>query len=214
MLLLIVPEVCYIDYILKETTYMLISEEYNLYQLEYKDKEFYILISDYGKLNIAIKLIHVINKYNISGVICGGICAIKPCVNIKLLDIIIPQLVLDTQNITLDNKDTFYYSDDEYNKKIKESLKNNNIKYFFRNILTSEEMIVDINNLGYLYDINILDYDLAYVGKVLENKKIPFSGIKIITYYLENNYLMQYNLYKDSAIMRMQKVFLNFLIYL
>ena len=208
------PEISYIDLLLKEVDYELISKEYQIYQCEYQNKEFYILLTGYGKVNITVSLTYLIMKYEISEIISCGVAGAKPGYSLNFLDIIIAECVtqadIDFSKMNIENKNIFLTNDD-LNKKIIDTIKFTNNNYHKKSVATSEKFYPSLDNKLLKLNIFIYDYDLGVLGQVLEKKKIPFSGIKIITYFLNDWAINQFNYYKDPAVLKLQKVILNYL---
>lgn len=197
MIGVVVPEIKCISYILEKCTFKQINK--NIYKCTYYNKEFLIIITGYGKVNIALNINYILDNYDILYFISLGIIACRPCNNLNLLDIIIP---LKTSQI---NKEVTYQANKKINNKILNSLKYTNNNYYERNIYTSEEIFPKL-----IKNINFIDYDLGVIGEVCNNKKIPFTGIKILTFFLNNN--NQYYFYNEKALIKSNKIFLEFLI--
>lgn len=200
MIGVIVPELKCVSYILEKCHFKQIEK--NIYLCNYYHSKFLIIISGYGKVNIALSTEHLINNYNIQFIMSLGLASCRPCSNINILDIIIPLEVGE-----LSSYNNIYKSNKFLNNKIINSLKHTDCKYLERKIFTTEEMfpVLPLN-------INIIDYDLGVVGKICNIKKIPFTGIKIIAFFLNCHQIKQYYLYNEKAIIKSNRIFLDFLI--
>lgn len=195
MIGVVVPEIKCISYILDNCTIVQINK--NIYKCSYYNKKFVIVITGYGKVNIALSLNYLLNKYNIKYIISLGIISCKPCYNLKILDIILP--------LEVSHNDKTFKANKKLNKIIINSLKYTNNNFFERNISTSEDRFPKLIN-----NANLIDYDLAVIGEICNNKKIPFTGIKILTFFINNN--NQFYFYIDDALLKSNKIFLDFLI--
>lgn len=200
MIGVIVPELKCVSYILEKCHFKQIEK--NIYKCNYYHSKFLIIISGYGKVNIALSTEHLITNYNIQFIISLGLASCRPCSNINILDIIIPLEVCE-----LNSYNNIYKSNQLINNKIINSLKYTNNKYLERKIYTTEEMfpLLPIN-------INIIDYDIGIIGKICNEKKVPFTGIKIITFFLNCHQVNQYYLYNEKAYIKSNKIFLDFLL--
>ncbi|MDD2409812.1 MAG: hypothetical protein PHD03_03735 [Bacilli bacterium] len=199
MIGVIVPELKYVSYILEKCQCKKIEK--NIYKCNYYNNKFLILITGYGKVNIALSTQYLIDNYNIKFIISLGLASCLSCNNINLLDIIIPLEVCEL------NSNNIYKSNKLLNNRIIQSLKYTNNIYFERKIFTIEEIFPKLP-----LNVNIIDYDLGIVGKICNNKKIPFTGIKVITFFINCNQVKQYYLYNEKAIMKGNKILLDFLI--
>ncbi|MDD4407180.1 MAG: hypothetical protein PHF30_03985 [Bacilli bacterium] len=202
MIGVIVPELKYISYILGKSKFKQINLNKNIYECNYYNKKFLIITTGYGKVNIALSTQYLIDNYNLKYIISLGLVSCRPCCNLNLLDIIIPLEVCELSTFNI-----IYRTNKLLNSKIINSLKYTNNNYFERKIFTTEEMFPILPDKA-----NIIDYDLGVIGHICNNKKIPFTGIKILTCFLNCQGIKQYYLYKEKAIIKSNKIFLDYLI--
>ena len=74
MLAIVASNKCYINYLLKKLSYSKESSpnKSEVYKCKYKEHEFIILVSGYGKVNIASNLRFICDNYPIKVLLCIG----------------------------------------------------------------------------------------------------------------------------------------------
>ncbi len=224
MITILVPEISYVEYILSKCNYEKCEiGKCEAYECLFKNQKFLILVTGYGKVNIASAIIHLVHKHEcVKLVQIGTAGSINGCLHILDASISKSALQFDVDFTTLGYPSftlpkegkSLFNADKELIYKLKKACEIENVNYGVGVVGTSDSFVANTctaNNLNSKYGIETIDCECGSVGQIAYNLCIPFAGIKVISNFANNNAANQYRLYDEEAILICQKIILTFL---
>ena len=211
MLAIIAPENKYVSNLLDEFNYEKKESKNNLnvYKINYDNHQFLIVTTGYGKVNIASNMMYVYQKYKIKlFVLIGTAGSINE--NCNIFDVVIPKYTLQydvdfmplgLEAAQLPGLNTWFYeTNDDINNCILDVCKDKN---YYTDLVVSSDMYVCNYRLSqsikHEYDACCVDVECGSVGEFCYTNNIPYSCIKVVSNYANNNGLKQYNMYDERA---------------
>lgn len=221
MLVVVVQRLCDAEYILSKVCYKK-WDDYEIYSCEFCDKEFILVITGYGKVNIGSTLEYVFNNASVSSVLqIGTAGSLNKC---DILDAFVVDKSLEWDidftklgyNIgTLPNENKGIYNSNFFLKRCAIKSICDFDKKYKCGVMASADTFVASQNLSCYIKKNFcadaVDTDTGSAAQLCYNKKTPFIGIKVISNYANENASKQFRLYNDEASSLCQKIALNFI---
>ncbi len=225
MLLIVTPDRNYVNNLLEKIKYR--KEEApkgcEIYKCDYNDHEFITIATGYGKINIGSSLRYACDKYKITVMLCVGTAgSINDCNDI--FSAIIPNSTLEFDVDFMPNgfmpgqipnvNKSLYQTNEDLNDCLVRSCNicGNN---YSNDVLASSDMFVTnyglSNSIRREYNAGAVDCESGCVGQFAYMNDIPYSCIKIISNYANNNGIKQYNLYDDESSVICQRILYKFL---
>lgn len=225
MLLICSSEKCYINDLLEKFSYTKEESLKNtqIYNCNYNEHEFIIMTTGYGKINIASSLRYAIDKYKINVILCVGTAG-SISDNSPIFTSVIPNNTLqfdidfmpcNKPSVTLPNLDTgIYKTNNDINECLKRASSNSGVN-FNDGIIASSDMYVNNYNLSYSIKKDLMavsvDTESGSIGQFCYINDIPYSCIKVISNFANNNSIKQLRLYDDEASKIAQRITYKFL---
>ena len=224
MLLIVAKEDKYINNLLNKLEYTKENvDNINVYNCKYMDHNFLIIITSYGKVNVASSLIRIFNKYRIRVIVQMGTCqSISNDLDILNAVIYKGALQYDVDFSPLGYSPSIfpfmdtgiYFTNDDLRKCMEDSCSKCNVNYT-NNLISSADMFVSNNNLAksvrVCFNSSSIDDYSGTIGQIAYINKIPFVGINIVSSYANNNAVKLYNLYDNEASSICQKIVYKFI---
>ena len=208
MLAIVASERCYVSDLLEKLSYT--KEESpnksEVYKCTYKTHEFIILVSGYGKVNIASNLRYICEKYNIRVILSIGTAgaltdeasifsAVIPNTTAQFDVDFMPNGFMEGQIPGLD-KATYKTNED-----LIECLKRaSNVSGY--NLASS---------IRREYNAYACDCESGVVGEYSFVNEIPYASVRVISNLANNNGIKQYNLYDHESSSICQRITYKFL---
>ncbi len=225
MLAIVASDRCYVNDILEKLSY---SKENSpnatdVFKCNFKEHEFLILVTGYGKVNIGSSLRYICDNYPIKVILVTGTAGSVTDTN-DIFSAIIPKSCLQ---FDVDFMPNGYYAGqipkiDKTVYKTNEDLidcleKTANMcgTNYSNDLLATSDMFVTNYNLSSSirreYNAGAVDCEAASVGEFAYINKIPYACIKIISNFANNNGIKQYNLYDEESSRISQRITYKFL---
>lgn len=223
MLVIVASSLCDAEYILSKVCYKKWENtNYEIYDCEFCNNEFILVITGYGKVNIGSALEFVSNNINTNSMLqIGTAGAINKCdildafVVDKSLEWDIDFTKLGYNTATLPDKNTGVYNTNFYLKRcIIKSICDFDKKYKCGVIASADTFVASQKLCSYIknnFCADAVDTEAGSVAEFCYNKKIPFGSIKVISNFANENAPKQFYLYNDEASLLCQKITLNFI---
>lgn len=225
MLVIVASDRCYVNDLLEKLTYS--KEESpnksDVYKCNYKDHQFIILISGYGKINIGSNLRYICDKYPIKVILSIGTCGSITDSN-GIFSAVIPNSCLEFDvdfmpigylpgQIPKMEKALYKTNEDLVECLIKAS--NISGVSYSNDLMASSDMFVSNYNLSSSirreYNAGSVDCESGSVGQFCFVNEIPYASIKVVSNFANNNGIKQYNLYDDESSRIVQRITYKFL---
>lgn len=225
MLLIVSSNEKYVSNILEKITYKekeITPNMSKVYECNYNDHKFMILATGYGKVNIGSSLRYVVDKYNITVILCIGTAGSISDSN-KIFNAIIP---ISTMQFDVDFTPNGYSAMqipllDNYEYKTNEDINNLLIEicnlycnYSVDSIASSDMFVSNYrlsNSIRLECNAGVVDTESGSVGEFSYINNIPYSCIKIISNYANNNAIKQYKSYNNESNDMCQKIVYEFI---
>lgn len=194
-----------------------------IYRCNYKDHEFLIVITGYGKVNIGIGLSYLLQNYSVKVLLCVGTAGSLTDSN-EIFSVVIPYDVLsydvdfsplgyEPAQIPELDKNSFQANKDlcDCAKRACQLCLTN----YSNDLLASGDMFVAdsglANSIRRELDAGAVDCEAGTIGQFAFQNNIPFVCVKVICNFANNNAVRQYRLYSDKACFDMQRIVNKFL---
>lgn len=225
MLALLVPESSYLNYILDNVENCKVDSISHtiIYKANMMNHDFIIMVTGYGKVNIARSLQYLIDNYQVKVLLTLGTAgSINDSNSILNAVIVNNTLQYDVDftplgyapSVIPDMKKGIYSSNEDLVTCMQEACYNANVCYI-NDLVASGDMFVCNNGLSNSirreYSAGAVDCECGSIGEFAYVNKIPFIGLKVISNYANNNAVRQYNLYNEEASLISQKIVYQFL---
>lgn len=225
MLAIVSPEECYASYLLDSLSYKKkkVDNNFSIYECEYDNHVFVLLISGYGKVGMTNALRYLIDNYNIKIILSIGTGGAISGYN-DIFDVVIPRSTLqfDVDYSPLGynpgqfpNVNEFVYkTNEEVNELIKKCCINKNVNYV-EGSCASADMFVNNHNLSNSikreYNAFLVDCESGVIGEFCHLNNIEYSCIKVVSNFANESAVKHYKMYDEEAGVLCQKITNNFL---
>lgn len=225
MLLIIAPDANSVAYLLSQVTIDQtdVIGNVTLYTVTYNSYQFLIVISGYGKVNIARALTIATERTQISYILSIGTIGDVDITDPKIFSAIISKKSIQYDvNFTAigehygklpDMPVAVYYADSELIDKAIAASNAQHISYEVGKIATADKFVANGCQACCLHDVfraKGVDAEAGAVGEVAYLNAIPYVSVKIICNNAANDAGKQYDLYSDEALLICQKIALSF----
>lgn len=225
MLAIISSDRCYISNLLDKLDYSKKQSpnKSEIYECNYKEHKFIILVTGYGKVNIASNLRYLCDMYKIKAmIIIGTAGSIQDGNDIFSAIIPISTLQFDVDFMPIGYlagqipkiEKALYKTDDDLTECLKKSAMKTGVNYSL-DVIASSDMYVSNYNLANSirceYNAGAVDCESGILGQFCFTNKIPYASIKVISNFANNNSVKQYNLYEEESSIICQKIVYKFL---
>ena len=225
MLLIISSDKSYVSDILNKISNKKINNSPPMseaYECEYNSHKFILLVTGYGKINIGSSLRYIVDKYSIRIILCVGTAGSISDSN-KIFSAVIPNSCMQfdvdfTPNGYLPMQVPFI---DNYEYKTNEDVNNllvevcSNCGNYSKESIASSDMFVNNYRLSNSVRVECesvaIDTESGSVGQFAYLNDIPYSCVKVISNFANNNAIKQYNSYDHEASIMCQKIVYNFI---
>jgi len=220
MLLIISPEEKYIKNLIDKYEHIKKNDGVlnDIYYAKYKEHEFLIALTGYGKVNITNALRRLCDTNNISVVILIGTAGSISDKNEIFNAVVFNNCLQYDIDFSLngckpcvfpnENKGVFFTNEDLRNCLNRACLASG-VNYS-NDLIASGDMFVCNNNLSNSirreYNAGAVDVESGVVGQFCDKYNIPFAGVKVISNFAYNNAIKQYNLYEQEAYEILQRI--------
>ena len=225
MLAIVSSDKSYVEEVLQKLNYER-EESPNkteIYKCNYKNHEFIIMCMGYGKVNIGSSLRYIKEKHNVKVILLVGTAGSVTDYN-PIFSAIIPTSTLEfdvdfspvgynPSVIPYLNKG-LYKTDDDLVDCLKRICLSCNINYSSDFIATSDMYVSNYalsNSIRRDYNAGAVDCESGSVGEFCYINNIPYSCVKIITNYANNNSIKQYNLNNNEGVRLCNKITYKFI---
>ena len=222
MLAIVTPDKKYINNLLDKLIYTKKESpvKTGVYKCKYSEHDFVIMETGYGKVNIGSSLRYICEKYNIGAILCIGTCGSINDLN-DIFTAVVPNSCLQFDVDFILNgyipgqipniSKAVYNTNNDINNLLVTVCNKCDINYS-NNIIASSDMFVSnyslANSIRMEYNACAVDCESGSVGEYAYVNNIPYSCIKVISNYANNNGIKQYNLYDlDSSIITQRIVY-------
>lgn len=225
MLAIVASERCYVSDLLEKLSYT--KEESpnksEVYKCTYKTHEFIILVSGYGKVNIASNLRYICDKYNIRVILSIGTAgaltdeasifsSVIPNTTAQFDVDFMPNGFMEGQIPGLDK--ATYKTNEDLIECLKRASNVSGISYL-NDAVASSDMFVSNYNLASSirreYNACASDCESGVVGEYSFVNEIPYASLRVISNLANNNGIKQYNLYDHESSSICQRITYKFL---
>lgn len=225
MLVITVPEINDAEYILSKVNYEKWCDfNFDIFNCEFSNKCFILLVTGYGKINIASALQTVMCYEEIDAVLQIGTAGSLGELNIydifvvdKAVEYTVDFTALGYKAGTLPNETTGCFNSNIYLKQNLIKSINDFDKNYTEGIIATGEEFVSSKNLSSsikkIYCAKAVDTECGSASNFCYKNEIPFIGIKVISSISFNNAAYHYNLYNETSSLLSQKIALNFIKY-
>lgn len=225
MLLIISPEERYIKNLILKYEYIKKNDGVlnDIYYVKYKEHDFIIALTGYGKVNIINALRRLCDTNNISVVILIGTAGsisdkneIFSAISVnKTLQYDIDFSFNGYEPSILPNEKKGVFSVNEDLKEcINRACLTAGVNYN-NDLIASADMFVCNNSLSNSirreYNAGAVDVESGVVGQFCDKYNIPFAAIKVISNFACSNAIKQYNLYEQEACEIVQRITSKFI---
>lgn len=225
MLAIVSSDRCYISDLLDKLDYSKKQSpnKSEIYECTYKEHEFVILVTGYGKVNIASNLRYLCDIYKIKAVIVVGTAGSIQDGN-DIFSATIPVSTLQFDVDFMPNgylagqipkiEKALYKADEDLTECLKRSVIKTGVNYSLDVIASSDMYVANYNLANSIrceYNAGAVDCESGIVGQFCFINKISYASIKIISNFANNNSIKQYNLYDSESSLICQKILNKFL---
>lgn len=220
MLLIIAPEDKYVDNLVSKFDYTKKQaiNGVNLYNCVYKEHQFLIATTGYGKVNIINALRYLCDNYDIKVIVQMGTAgSISDANDIFSAVIFGGALQYDVDfspngyspGVIPNEIKGIYPTNEDLRECMETSCSICGVNYT-NDLIASGDMFVCNNGLANSirreYNAGAVDVESGVVGQFAHQNKIPYVGVKVISNFAYNNAVRQYNLYEEEAILSSEKI--------
>ena len=225
MLAIVASDRCYINELLEKLTFSkeLSPNKTELYKCNYKDHEFLLLVTGYGKVNIGSSLRYICEKYKVKAVLVIGTCGSVSDTN-DIFTAIIPYSSLEfdvdfmpngyLQGVIPKLSKGIYKTNDDLNDCLKRASNTSGVSYSNDLIATSDMFVSNYslaNSIRREYNASAVDCECGSVGEFCFVNNISYACIKVVSNFANNNGIKQFNLYDDESSKISQRITYKFL---
>lgn len=195
----------------------------SVYKCNYKNHEFLLVVTGYGKVNIGSTLRYICDKYPVKVVLAIGTAGSILDTN-DIFSAVIPINTLEFDVDFTPNgfapgvipklKKGMYKTNDDLTECLVNACKLNKINYSNDIIATSDMFVCNYslsNSIRREYNAGAVDCEAGCIGQFAYMNDIPYATLKVISNYANSNGIKQYNLYDDEASIIVQKITNKFL---
>ena len=225
MLALVASDRCYISDILERINH--IKEDSpnksEVYKCNYKEHEFIILVSGYGKVNIGSSLRYICDKYPVKVILAIGTAGSITDTN-DIFSAIIPNTCLEFDVDFMPNgygagqipklDKALYKTNDDLVECLIRACNISGSNYS-NDIIATSDMFVSNYNLSASikreYNAGAVDCESGSIGQFCFVNNIPYACIKVISNFANKNSVKQYNLYDEESSRMVQRITYKFL---
>ena len=225
MLLIIAPDANSVAYLLSQVTIneTVIVGNVTLYTVTYQGYQFLIVVSGYGKVNLARAITIATERETIDSILVIGTIGHLDICRPKIFSAIISSksfqydvnfTALGEPIGTLPNMDEGVFNADS--TMIANAIlaaKEQDVRYHVGKIATAGRFVSD-NCLAYclrrIFNAAGVDSDTGAVGQVAYLNNIPYVAIKVISNNAANDAAIQHAQYEDEALLISQKIALSY----
>lgn len=220
MLLVIAPEEKYINTLVSKYEYTKKNTINGviLYNCVYKEHQFLVATTGYGKVNIANTLRCLCDNYDIKVITqIGTAGSISDTNDIFSAVVFNSSLQFDVDfspigylpGVVPNLSKGIYPTNDDLRDCMQRSCQICGVNYT-NDLIASGDMFVCNNSLANSirreYNAGAVDVESGVVGQFAFQNKIAYVGVKVISNFAYNNSIRQYNLYEDEAMLTAQKI--------
>lgn len=225
MLAIITPSRFYVNDLLEKLNYSkeLSPKMSELYKCNYKEHEFIILVTGYGKVNIGSSLRYACMKYNVKAVVLMGTAgSIKDGNDIFSSIVPVSTLQFDvdfmpngygTGQIPMLEK-ALYKTNDDLKECLIRASSIAGISYNDDILASSDTFVTNYNLASSIrreYNAGAVDCEAGAVGEFCYVNNISYACIKVISNFANNNGIKQCNLYDEESSKICQRIMNKFL---
>lgn len=225
MLLIIAPEDKYVSNLINKFEYTKKNavNEMSLYNCNYKEHQFLVATTGYGKVNIINALRYLCDNYDIKVIVqigtAGSLSDFNDVFNAVIFSGSLQYDVDFSPNgyspgVIPGMTRGIYPTNDDLRECMQRSCSAFGINYT-NDLIASGDMFVCNNGLASSirreYNAAAVDVESGVVGQFAYQNKIPYVGVKIISNFAYNNAVKQYLLYEDEAILIAEKITVKFI---
>lgn len=225
MLAIVSSDRCYISDLLDKLDYSKKQSpnKSEIYECTYKEHKFIILVTGYGKVNIASNLRYLCDTYKIKAIIVIGTAgSIQDGNDIFSAIIPISTLQFDVDFAPIGYlagqipkiEKALYKADEDLTECLKKSAMKTGVNYSL-DVIASSDMYVSNYNLANSirceYNAGAVDCESGIVGQFCFVNGLSYASIKIISNFANNNSIKQYNLYDYESSLICQRILNKFL---
>lgn len=224
MLTIVCSQTKDVEYLLTKVNYEEESfQNFKIYKCNYKNNDFIILVTGYGKVNIAVALEKLNNCVDISNIIHIGTASSINC-KLKIYDILFVDKVCDydidftKMGLSLgklpNEEKNIFSSDYNLKKYFNSAIESLDKKYTDVFIASGETFITNYNFVNYIkknFYTDALDIETSTIGRYASIYNIPFIAVKVVSNYANENACKDYNLYSTEAKRICELIIYNFI---
>lgn len=226
MLLIIAPDANSVAYLLSQVTInqTVVIGNVTLYTVTYKANQFMIVVSGYGKINVARAITIATERATITGILCIGTIGHLDICRPKIFSAIISSdsfqydvnfTALGEPIGTLPNMDEGVFdADSTMIANAKLAAMEHDVRYHVGTIATADRFVSD-SCLAYclrrIFKASGVDSDTGAVGQVAHLNNIPYVAIKVISNNASCDAGIQHEEYEDEALLICQKIALSYI---
>ena len=225
MLAIVTSDRNYINNVIEKVSYskQISPSVCEVYKCKYKEHEFLVVVTGYGKVNIGSSLRYVCEKYPVKVMLCIGTAG-SITDNNEIFSAVIPSSTLQFDVDFTPNgfKPAFipkvdngiYKTNEDLIECLQRSCNMCGVNYSNDFVATSDMFVCNYslsNSIKKQFNACAVDCESGSVGQFAYVNKIPFACIKVISNFANNNGIKQYNLYDDEASVILQRIVNKFL---
>lgn len=224
MLVVTVPKLCDAEYILSKVNYEKWNDtDFDIFNCTWYEKDFILLITGYGKVNIASSLQYLNCYTDIDAVLqIGTAGSLKENINVfdiflvdKSIEANVDFTCLGYSPGVIPGSAAGTYNSNIYLKRCMIKAICDSDKSYNEGVIASCESFIANSNtrncLRKVFCTDAVDCECGPVAHFCQNNNIPFIAIKIISNKANENAVKQYNLYNEEANKNSEKIALNFI---
>lgn len=194
-----------------------------VYKCMYKEHEFIVVVTGYGKVNIGSSLRYVCEKYPVKVMLCVGTAGSITDTN-NIFSAVIPKSTLEfdvdfTANgfefsVIPNIESGIYKTNTDLLECLQRSCNMCGVNYSYDIIATSDMFVSNYslsNNIRKQHNAGAVDCESGSIGQFAYINNIPYACIKVISNFANNNGIKQYNLYDDESSIVLQRIINKFL---
>lgn len=225
MLAIVSSDKCYVKDLLDKLDYTKQTSINNckVYKCTYKEHELVILVGGYGKVNIASSLRYMCDNYPIRVLLCVGTAG-SITDTIDIFSSVIPNSCLQFDVDFMPNgylegqvpgvDKAVFKTNEDLNSCLIKATNLCGVSYC-NDVIASSDMFVNSYNLANSirreYNAGAVDCESGVIGQYCYMNNIPYSSLKIISNFANNNGIKQYNLYDEESSRICQRIIYKFL---
>lgn len=225
MLAIVASDRCYVNNLLEKLDYKKETSpnKSELYKCIYKEHEFIVLISGYGKVNIGSSLRFICDNYPIKVLLCIGTSGSVTDTN-TIFNAVIPNSCLEFDVDFMPNgyvagqipkvEKSSYKTNDDLVECLKRASNSAGVNYS-NDLIASSDMFVSnynlLNSVRREYNAGAIDCESGAIGEFCFVNGIPYCSLKVISNFANNNGIKQYNLYDEESSRICQRITYKFL---